>query len=224
MEQELDNREFSGPIFRQRLESVVRRFPSRRQAARVAGVSVDALARYLKGSNQPGFAPVARLARATGISLDWLAGGSDRAPEQEQGIFRVPILNECQPDRDTLAEGVGHCPASLAISRRWLYYALEVEPERLAICSVMDESMSPRLTPGDLLVLERHREHPTCDGLYAISMNGAFLVKRVQLRPGHQLQFHSDHPAYESFELSRRKLAESGLYIHGRVVWLGRKI
>lgn len=39
------------------------------------GVSVDALARYIRGENMPSFDVAARLCRAAGRSMEWLATG-----------------------------------------------------------------------------------------------------------------------------------------------------
>lgn len=216
--------ELPDPAFRQRLGTVVRSFHSRRQAAEAAGVSVDALTRYLKGNNQPPFAAIVRLAKEANVSLDWLAGGEGAPPSIEDGSFRLPALSECTPEGEMLPAGIGHCTANLSVSRNWLCHALQTDPYRLAVCTVVDESMSPGLNPGDLVIVERGDAHPAGDGIYAITMNGAFLIKRLQIRPDGRLAFHSDHPAYQSFEIDREQLPGSGLYIHGHVIWCGRRL
>jgi len=44
-------------------------------AAEIAGVSVQQLGRVMRAKNAPSLVPLARLAEATGISLDWVATG-----------------------------------------------------------------------------------------------------------------------------------------------------
>lgn len=61
--------------FVDRLRIVMDRLGTRREAAEIAGVSLDAVIRYLRGENQPGFTVISRLCEAAGISMRWLANG-----------------------------------------------------------------------------------------------------------------------------------------------------
>ena len=58
-----------------RLLSVCELFGTRRLAADAAGVHVDSLYKYLRGDAAPTFEVMAKLCRAKGVSLDWLASG-----------------------------------------------------------------------------------------------------------------------------------------------------
>lgn len=61
--------------FVDRLRVVMDRLGTRRSAAETGGVSLDAVIRYLRGENQPGFMVVSRLTEAANISMRWLATG-----------------------------------------------------------------------------------------------------------------------------------------------------
>lgn len=61
--------------FTQRFRIVADRVGPRREAARIAGVSLDAIIRYLRGENQPTLTAMSHLCNAAGISLNWLATG-----------------------------------------------------------------------------------------------------------------------------------------------------
>lgn len=68
----------SNPVSREfvdRLRVVMDRLGTRRQAAEIGGISLDAVIRYLRGENQPGFIVISRLAEAAGTSMHWLATG-----------------------------------------------------------------------------------------------------------------------------------------------------
>jgi transcriptional regulator with XRE-family HTH domain len=65
--------------FQDRLRTVLDRLGTRRDAAMIAGVSLDAVIRYLRGENQPSFAAIGRLCQAAGISMHWLATGQGPA-------------------------------------------------------------------------------------------------------------------------------------------------
>jgi|GEM_PF-1703904 len=58
-----------------RLRAIERRLGGRERAAAAAGVGVSTLASWVAGSADPKFSKVAALARAAGVSLDWLAYG-----------------------------------------------------------------------------------------------------------------------------------------------------
>lgn len=57
-----------------RISALVGLFKSRTEAAKVAGMSTDQLARYEKGGT-PSFSPLAKLAVVKGVRLEWLATG-----------------------------------------------------------------------------------------------------------------------------------------------------
>ncbi|MGS1014070.1 helix-turn-helix domain-containing protein [Rhodanobacter sp. UC4450_H17] len=61
---------------------MIKLFDSRAEAARVAGMSTDQLARYEKGGT-PSFRPLVKLAAAKGVRLEWLATGDGEMYAQE---------------------------------------------------------------------------------------------------------------------------------------------
>lgn len=62
------------PELERRISALIGLFRSRTEAASVARMSTDQLARYEKGGT-PSFAPLAKLALAKGVRLEWLATG-----------------------------------------------------------------------------------------------------------------------------------------------------
>lgn len=58
-----------------RIRTLVEAVGTQSSAAEVADVSVQQLGRFMRTVNAPSFLPLARLADATGISLDWVATG-----------------------------------------------------------------------------------------------------------------------------------------------------
>ncbi len=73
-----------------RLAQVADLYGTRAAAAQVAGISTDQLARYINGSSpRLGFAPVARLCQAKGISLEWLWNGEGGM--QQSATAAVPL-------------------------------------------------------------------------------------------------------------------------------------
>ena len=64
------------PEFTARLRIMMDRLGTRQQAADIAGVTVDAVIRYLRGGNQPGFVAISKMCEAANISMHWLYHGN----------------------------------------------------------------------------------------------------------------------------------------------------
>jgi len=62
--------------FTSRLRLMIDRLGTRQQAADIAGVTVDAVIRYLRGGNQPGFIAISKMAEASEVSMHWLYHGN----------------------------------------------------------------------------------------------------------------------------------------------------
>lgn len=62
-----------------RIRTLVQAVGTQAEAARVAGLTTRQLSRMLSGEAAPSLLPIARLAAAAGLSLDWVVGGSRTA-------------------------------------------------------------------------------------------------------------------------------------------------
>jgi hypothetical protein len=78
--------------FHERLRLVIDALGTRREAAEIAGVSLDAVVRYLRGENQPGFLIVGRLCEAAKMSMHWLATGQGK-PALNDNKDPLPIAS-----------------------------------------------------------------------------------------------------------------------------------
>jgi transcriptional regulator with XRE-family HTH domain len=83
--------------FTERLRVVADRVGPRREAARIGGVSLDAIIRYLRGENQPTFTTMTHLCQAAGVSLSWLATGEgdpdESASPRDVSVSRgLPVM------------------------------------------------------------------------------------------------------------------------------------
>ena len=95
----VDGRPGADPALGKRIAAVADLLGTRRHAAAVAGVSADQLGRYIAGRNQPALAPIARVAAAAGVRLDWLWSG-EGPMRQDAAAWRpgrVPVIGlaEC---------------------------------------------------------------------------------------------------------------------------------
>jgi transcriptional regulator with XRE-family HTH domain len=155
-----------------RLRHVADHFPTRRDAALAAGISVDQLTRYLRGENQPSFQAMHKLCAAAHISLVWLATGNgareidaaclyESTSQQTYTASTLPVLNLAESgqagwfDATPLAVTASldiHDPKAFAIVAQGLSLVPEgIQPGFLCVCSPLVKPV-----PRDILHVRRH--------------------------------------------------------------------
>lgn len=120
------------------------------------------------------------------------------------------------PQLDPAEEGFG-----FAFQAGWIGALASNGVERLTLVRVSGDAMLPTLVPGDHLIVDTGdgRERLR-DGLYALRIEGALLVKRLAVNPANRkVTIRSDNAAYPAWEGCDPAL----LQLVGRVVWAGRR-
>lgn len=108
-------------------------------------------------------------------------------------------------------------PEALLFSKAWLR-SMGFKPNCLLLVQVKGDSMLPTLQPGWTVMIDTAHTRVT-SGIYAITLGGEEMVKRLQRRPGGVVRVTSDNPAYDSYEIDAATAAADGFSIIGRVVW-----
>lgn len=95
------------------------------------------------------------------------------------------------------------------------------EPGRLSVIRVDGDSMSPTLSDGDEILVDRDDGAGRLrDGIYVLRIEEALVVKRLALGPGGRLSVRSDNDAYPGWP----DLEPAAVDVVGRVVWVGRRL
>lgn len=179
--------------------------------------------------------------RHTGVNPMWLLTGdgpmfSDEGAAEAAARRRLPQIMHQLDQRYVLlplyavqgSAGSGQIVESeevedhLAFKRDWITRELRAKPDNLLLIHVQGESMVPTLNPGDVILMERYDRLSVSDGIYAIRMGNALLVKRLQFMPNGGLLVTSDNAAYKPFQVNVGDGSEE-FQIIGRVVWAGRR-
>jgi len=198
------------------------------------GVSVNTIQSYETGSLPRG-EHFLNLARVLQCSLDWLVGLGGEG-------LSWPILVETDETASSPAVGPGRqAPRSwvfppflergggeestliprsgtpVSFERKWLS-ALIADVIQARLVWVKGPSMRPTYTDGDLLLVDLGQRRIYQSQAYAIRLDGALLINRVEVRPGGICRIVSDNrdiaPPYE---------VEAGqLEVLGQVIWCGR--
>lgn len=95
------------------------------------------------------------------------------------------------------------------------------KPSTLQAIEVEDDAMSPTLTKGDIVLIDRTVAKVTKDGVYAIEASGHTMVKRVSFNPiRKKLTITNDNALYAPLG----DVAPSDIKVAGRVVWAGKRL
>ncbi|MDR1840449.1 MAG: helix-turn-helix domain-containing protein [Holophagales bacterium] len=108
--------------------------------------------------------------------------------------------------------------AYLLFGRQWLHERIGIAHERLVVLSVDGDSMTPTLSPNDLIMIDTSAiERGFKDGIWLFSMDNAVHIKRVSHRGRGQFVASSDNKEYQPFTL------EEPYHFIGRLVWSDKR-
>ena len=161
------------------------------------------------------------MARAAGVSLEWLATGNgpmgrgerDEAPLLEGFV----TLRRIEPGDD-----VQEIPRwEIAFGATGLQSHFGRETGKLVTMRVPDDSMAPLLPAGSELVVNRSDGTVNRDGIHALTIEGTLIVRRLQRLPGGHIEASPENPAYKPFRLQQN---DPGVIVLGRAIWIGRDL
>jgi phage repressor protein C with HTH and peptisase S24 domain len=212
--------------FRTRLHSIMQQFGSVAELARAAGLSDNAIYKWVSGRGEPSVRSLVALARTAGVSVEWLATGREPTakgrPEThvaEGGEYiSMPRL------------GIGAVGGRAAIQSaqivdyatfktEWVQRRLNAEAKSIALIEAHSDSMSPTVREGDLLLVNLRESSFRHDGIYVLRSGSELAVQRLQRRPDGALAIKSDNPGYDTAVVSPESIT-----VVGKVIWLGGKI
>ncbi len=220
--------------FINRLQALLRHWPSADRLARATGVSPSAFRKWLRGEAEPSRERLVALAHAAGVSVGWLAGGEGPEPqlrglaEPSQPFATDGTIDDGDyvllPKRpEAVAAGLEsppppHAAGFIAFRREWVRRVFGIEPDHLLLETAVGESMLPGIQAGDLLLVDASEHRFRTFGLYILEIDGERLVKRVQPRLDGSVTLISDNTAYEAEHVSAAQAGD--IHVVGRVLWV----
>ena len=220
--------------------------------ARTLGIRPQQLNQWLSGYSKPPLEMIPRIIEATGTTYTWFLNGKGaKHPQMELPQIKVGLIGE-DAGADTLAIP---CPAvanageaifpeeylDRLSEKHYLFrkrFLDKINAHADWICILIDEregdSMSPTLTPGDLILVDRNLKPYLRSVKTLMKLNGTLalladpdssglFVKRIWIDPEGRLTAHSDNHAFapKNFDLEDQNIQQ---IIVGRVVWRGHKL
>jgi len=214
--------------FRRRLRETISGFPSRAALAKAAEIPPSSLQSYLERT-EPTRPALIALARAAGVSLEWLAEGrgyKEPHPLVPDGYAEIPFFDVKKSGGYVYPLIMSEDMSSVFLKLDWFRYP-DMNPAQL-ITLEATESLVSGIEAGDLLVVDQCWQTASARnplslpaGIYLTSWQAKLSVRQVVrivgdcvelIRPGNKRRK----------ELVR--VGEQGFMIHGRIIWFARKM
>jgi len=209
--------------FGTRLRLIMQQFGSVADLARAVGVSDNAIYKWVTARGKPGMISLVNLAKAAGVSVEWLATGKGeplKTRPEPRGVSRSEFAS--MPLHALLGiEGNANLVSSqivdyLNFRTDWLKRTFNAEARDLALIEVVGDSMSPTIDEADLVLADLRETRFKSDGIYVLRNRGDLSIKRIQRQPDGKFAIRSDNPAYLPVTV-----APESISLVGRVIWTG---
>lgn len=172
--------------------------------AKRAQLSTSAMSKIFQGS-EPGLFKAARLARALGVNLNWLASGVGQPNAAESGFVEIPLLDvqlaAGSGSINDLAQQIGTVP----MDREMLRALGRSSADGLRFVEGTGDSMEPLISDGARVLVDtldtRFRE-----GVFAFRLGDELRIKRLRRLGVDGVEVLSENPRYEAEVLSGHAL------------------
>jgi SOS-response transcriptional repressor LexA len=188
------------------------------------GISESYASDVLTGKKSVGEQLLTALAK-NGVNLNWLFLGYGPGPFQSAVEERTAYIPHYSI---ALSAGAGAFPPAAQQIEDYSPYRAE-ELKRLASrldtvveLEVAGDSMTPTLLPGERVLVDMNKALEVKDGVWAVRIDNALLVKRLQRRPGNVIRVLSDNAAYEPYEVQLG--ADERFAVIGRVLMVAKRL
>jgi transcriptional regulator with XRE-family HTH domain len=161
----------------------------------------SSLIRYESGERKPDAVVLNRICTLYQVDANWLLMGQQIAPSTA-GLIRVPLQDvDVSAGPGTVADQAAQTGV-IAFEKNWLRGELNLSPDQLSLVSVRGDSMEPKISDGDFLLVDHQQNSIQRDGVYVFRCDGYLHVKRLQRQPGGQVRVTSDNPVYEAYTVT----------------------
>ena len=199
---------------------------SREKFVEGLGISARTLQSYEEDETSPGADFLQHLwnkyhDQLSWADFSWLLTGVRPSHAAEDGYAHIPLY-----DVRPAAGGGAFVQAEevtdiLAFRKEWIANELRASVKDLAVLFVEGDSMTPTLSPGDIIMVLKSESRALQDGIYVIWLEGTLLVKRLQKLLGGRVAVRSDNLNYPPLEVDIKKTPD--FRVIGRVIWAGKR-
>lgn len=206
---------------------------SREEFAKRLDLHVNTVGKFERGVTIPDAHTIIRMAEVGGCKAQWLLTGAEpssgvkksvRAVETANYVF-VPHFDVQMSAGNGVFSDVETVIAMRPFDIAFIRHDLGIAHNDLALVSVVGNSMEPELRSRDTTLLDLKATDVVTEGVHAIRLDDALMLKKVQRLPGRVLRVSSTNQDYAPFDIAGgddEADTERDFAVLGRVRWGGK--
>lgn len=230
-EPQFDRERMYDKEFAKRIQIAVNKIGNEKMVNTILNISAPTIGRWKDGTSDPKMSNMVALAKASGVSLDWLLMGQGEIETEQQTTdnnneyYYIPVYDiEVSAGHGLFSDGATKPKKHLAYRKDWIDRK-GLDPQMLAVVYNSGDSMENTI-PDQASMLINLAKKQVLDGkIYVLRIEDRLYVKRTQWMPViGSLRIISDNPIYESFDISKQDLQNEILEVCGEVIHVGYDI
>ena len=188
----------------ERLEFIQKKLGGSARAEELTGVGQSQQSRMIRGSiKNPSVISVGAMARAAGVSLDWVVFGTG---EPDLGAIGEGII--CLDDLDDQ-------PSPFSFKTDYLLQVLNVNPRHVIVWRCDDDAMEPTIKRGSHVLIDKSAT--SGDGVFLVSC-GSVGIRRIQKHLTQKVDVIPDNSQYAKQVVDLNLVSKDDFDIVGKVV------
>jgi phage repressor protein C with HTH and peptisase S24 domain len=180
-------------------DGMKKKFNNQVEFAKYLGVTQATVSRYLSGNTLPSLSTLKKMANVLGIDLGLI--NDNYISKEKQGIVKIPFYySEVSAGR-----GLSSMDSSydyMFLDENWFKNQFLLKNmENIFTLKVRGDSMEPIISEGDIVIAQVHTDTSNLQGVYIVSFNDDFLIKKVQFKSRYLVKLISNNPDYDPIEI-----------------------
>lgn len=200
---------------------------TREEFAKKLDLHVNTIGKFERGLTIPDAFALLRMAEIGKCTPEWLLTGEIKSTGVERSVLAVedgdyvyvPHFNVALCAGNGVFSDVESVLTMRPFDRRFIRSELGISHNELALVSVEGNSMEPILRSKDTTLLDRRANEVHSDGIHAIRLDGALMLKILQRLPGRVLRASSANSEYAPFDIDLSDESVRDFCVLGRVRW-----
>ena len=183
---------------------------SRDEFARQLRVHVNTVGKFERGETMPDAFTLTKIASIGSRSAEWLLTGSDHRSDGVEkslkavdcgGYVYVPHFDIQASAGNGIFNDIESVIAMRPFDSAYIRGELCIQHNDLALVTVIGRSMEPDLHSRDTVMLDLRAKDVLTEGIHAVLLDGALLMKKVERIPGRTLRVSSSNTEFGSFDI-----------------------
>lgn len=203
---------------------------TREEFARKLDLHVNTIGKFERGLTIPDAFALLRMAEVGKCPAEWLLTGEEKTGKVDRSVRAVESGDYIYVPHFDVAMSAGNgvfCDVERVIAMRpfdagFIRHELGIKHDELVLVSVIGNSMEPLLRSRDTTMLDLRAKDVLTEGIHAIRLDGALMLKQLQRLPGKVLRVSSANSEYSSFDIDGSdESSQRDFSVLGRVRWGG---